>query len=339
MASEAIDVYCHVLPPAYRDAVRRHASPPFMFERACSIAPMVNLDARKRVLDPFPSYRQVISLCSPPVEALGHARRACELAVIANDAMADWVRACPDRFAGFVATLPWNDESGAIKEADRACDRLGALGVQVYSTMNSLPLDVPEVLSVIEHVAAKGKAIWLHPVRPMARPDYPTESVSKFDLWWAFGWPYETSMAMGRLVFSGLFDRFPDTVIIAHHCGGVVPMLEGRIATGLSRLGSRTPPQHADAIRTDLRERPIEAFRRFYADTASFGSRSSIACASEFFGAHRMLFATDMPFGGEDGAQLVRDTLHAVETLPLGEAERLAVYAGNARRVLAVAAP
>ena len=75
----------------------------------------------------------------------------------------------------------------------------------------------------------------------MTVADYPSEEVSKFDTWWALGWPYETSVAMARLVFSGLFDRWPDLKLITHHCGGMIPMMEGRIESGLQLLGTRKP--------------------------------------------------------------------------------------------------
>lgn len=304
-----------------------------MFERATGIPTMCNLDARFRLMDAIEGYRQIISLASPPIESLGHAGRVRELARIANDAMAEWVAKYPDRFAGFVASLPLHDVETSLCESDRACNELGALGVQIFSSVNSQPIDSPEVMQIIEHVARMGKAIWLHPVRVMARPDYPTEPVSKFDLWWAFGWPYETSLAMGRLVFAGIFDRFPDLVIVTHHAGGVVPMLEGRLAAGLDQLGTRTPPESEAAVATTLQERPIEAFRRFYADTASYGSKATIACGIEFFGVERMMFASDMPFGPQHGEKNLRETLAAVDALGLTAEQRTAVLSGNAARV------
>ena len=333
MSTQIIDVFCHVLPPVYSEAVRRVAKPPFMFERATGIATMCDLDARFRLMDGFEGYRQIISLASPPIESLGHAGRVRDLATIANDAMAEWVAKYPDRFAGFVASLPLHDVETSVRETDRACGELGALGVQIFSSVNSQPIDSPEVMQIIEHVARMGKAIWLHPVRAMARPDYPSEPVSKFDLWWAFGWPYETSLAMARLVFAGIFDRFPDLVIVTHHAGGVVPMLEGRLAAGLDQLGTRTPPGSEAAVETQLKERPIDAFRRFHADTASFGSKTTIACGMEFFGIDRMMFASDMPFGPESGAKNLRDTLAAVGALQFQTEKKQALLHGNAARV------
>ena len=213
------------------------------------------------------------------------------------------------------------------------------MGVQVYTSVDGHPLDEPELLAIFELVAQRKRAVWLHPTRPMTRADYLSESLSKFDLWWAIGWPYETTLAMGRLVFSGLFDRHPDLPIITHHAGGVASLMEGRLGSGLELLGTRNLPEHADAVATPLVEKPLDAFRRFYGDTATFGSAAAIECGRAFFGAQRMMFATDMPFDPEQGPGYVRSTLAAIDSLDrLSNSDRAAIKSGNARRVLRLAA-
>jgi aminocarboxymuconate-semialdehyde decarboxylase len=138
---------------------------------------------------------------------------------------------------------------------------------------------------------------------------------------------------MLRLVFAGVFDRYPNLKIIAHHAGGTIPMMEGRIWPGLENLGSRTPPDKSEAVKTDLRENPLSAVKRFYADTATFGSRAAIECGRSFFGADRMLFASDMPFGQEGGAGHIRSTLEAIDKMDLSEPEKRAILSGNAERL------
>ncbi|MCI0538759.1 MAG: amidohydrolase [Verrucomicrobiales bacterium] len=331
---EAIDVFCHFLPPEYCAAVNRIAGRSFMFGRAQSIPAMVNLEARLRVMDAFPGYQQIPSIASPSPENMATPAESPELARIANDAFAEIVAKHPDRFRSFVATLPLNNPEASLLEADRACRQLGAAGVQVFTSVCGQALDQPQFLAIFGLMAELNRAVWLHPVRPMTTPDYPTEKVSKFDLWWALGWPHETSVAMGRLVFSGLFDHHPDLAIIAHHAGGTIPMMAGRLGAGLDLLGTRTPPDQAAAIKTSLREKPLAALRRFYADTATFGSRPAIECGAAFFGWDRMLFATDMPFDPEQGPGFIRATLKALDEASLTDAQRDAVLSANARRVL-----
>ncbi len=332
---ESIDVFCHVLPPEYCDAANRAAKRPLhMFARAQEIEVMVNLDARRRVMDRFPGYRQIPSLASPPPEMITTPDESPDLARRANDALAEMVRGDPERFPSFVATLPLNNPDASLREIDRAVGELGAAGVQVYTSVEGKPLDQPELLSLIEHAAKLDRAVWLHPIRAMSVPDYPGEECSRYDLWWALGWPYETSVAMGRLVFSGLFDRHPDLVLITHHAGGMIPMMEGRLDSGLDLLGTRATPATAHVNDTQLKEKPIDAFRRFHADTASFGSRCTIECGQSFFGTDRLLFATDMPFDPEEGPGYIRDTLQILNEMELTEAERASILSENARRAL-----
>lgn len=334
MTERTIDVFCHCLPRVFCDAANRLLKQPLlMFERAQRMPVMVDVEARLRMMDEFPGYTQILSLASPTVEAIAEPSESPQLTRIGNDSLCEMAAAHPERFIGWIASLPMNNPDAACAEIDRVTTKLGAVGVQVYTNVRGSPIDRPETLVILEHAASRGVPIWLHPIRPMSVADYAEEDVSKFDLWWAFGWPHETSLAMGRLVFSGFFDRWPDAVVITHHCGGTIPMMEGRIASGLQLLGTRNPPHLAEAVHTELQESPIGAFRRFHADTASFGSSAAIECGRAFFGTDRMLFATDSPFDPEQGPGYIRETLRAISELELTSEERTAILSGNAERL------
>jgi predicted TIM-barrel fold metal-dependent hydrolase len=257
-----------------------------------------------------------------------------ELARLANDGMAEIVERHPDRFPAFVASLPMNNPDAALAEVDRAIDQLGATGVQVFTNVAGRPLDRPEFQPIFARMAERQLPIWMHPARPAAFADYPGEPRSKFDLWWAFGWPYETSVAMGRLVFSGLFDRHPDLAIITHHLGAMIPFCAGRIGGGLDQLGSRTDDAEDGAALGRLRRRPIDYFRMFYGDTALFGAWHAMESGLEFFGADHVLFGTDMPFDPEKGPGFIRDTIAAMERMRASAEDKALIYEGNARRLL-----
>ena len=330
-----IDVFNHILPPDYLAAVDKVApQQPLMFQRARQIPAMSNVEARLAIMDVFPGYQQILSLSSPTVDALAAGDGALKLARAANDALADLCQAYPTRFRGFVATVPMADPEQTCREAQRAIAELGAAGIQLYTSVNGLPLDQPEFADVFACMAELKRPIWLHPIRSIASPDYGSEDRSKFDLWWAFGWPHETSVAMGRLVFSGVFDRWPNLPIITHHVGGTIPMFAGRIESGLDVLGTRNGPEDAWASETTLKEPPLQAFKRFYADTASFGARPPLDCGREFFGLSRMLFATDMPFDPEQGPGYIRETIRAIREMNLVDSERSALFEGNIKRLL-----
>lgn len=330
-----IDVFCHWTPPKFAARVGRASEKMLhMMRRATAMPVMADLDARFRVMDMFPGYEQIPSLASPPPEAAAGAAEAVEIARIGNDEMAEIVAKHPDRFPGFVAALPMNDPEAAALEADRAVKTLGASGVQMFTNVNGRALDRREYRVVFAAAHALGCPVWVHPARGMDRPDYLDEEYSKYELWWALSWPYETGMMMYRLVFSGIFEEMPGLKIIVHHGGGVIPMMEGRLGAGLEVYGSRTPPSLREKENTPLRGKPLAGFKQFYADAATFGSEAALRCAVEFFGAGRMLFASDMPFDPEQGPGYIRETSRNVRGVGLSEAEVEGVFSGNILRLL-----
>jgi predicted TIM-barrel fold metal-dependent hydrolase len=335
VARVKIDAFCHVLPRPYYDRLQSISSERAanLLKRTAPIRSLYDVDERLRVIEPFGEYAQIISLAAPPIEALGEPRLTAELARLANDSMAELVRARPDTFVGFVAGVPMNDVEATLAEIDRAVGDLGALGIQIYTHVNGQPPDEPRFEPVFARMAALGRPIWVHPARNSSWPDYPAEAKSKFEVWWLFGWPYDTSAFMARLVFSGLLTRHPGLRVITHHAGGMVPFFSGRVGPGMDSFGARTPDEEADLVRSGLDGRPLDGFKRFYADTAVFGAPHALRCACEFFGVEQMLFASDMPFDPVQGT-FIRDTIADVEALDLAASDRDRIFEGNARELL-----
>jgi aminocarboxymuconate-semialdehyde decarboxylase len=333
-----IDIFPHIFPrPFYDQMLSLSERAAYMQKRMREIPVLVDLELRFRIMDQFPEYKQVLTLASPPLEIFGDPKTSPELARIANDGMAELVGKHPDRFAAFAASLPMNNMDACLKEVDRAIQQLGARGVQIFSNVNGRPLDEPEFRPLFERMAAHDLPIWLHPARPSTFADYPVEKKSRYEMWWVFGWPYETSVAMGRLVFSGLFDAYPNLKIITHHMGAMIPYFEGRVGPGLDQLGARTPDQDADLVKHSLQRRPLDYFRMFYADTALFGAVAPLECGLAFFGLDHVLFGTDMPFDPEKGPGFIRETIRAVEAMSIAPSDRATIYEGNARRLLKLA--
>jgi predicted TIM-barrel fold metal-dependent hydrolase len=330
-----IDIFCHIFPQNFYDRMlAMSAKGAYLQKRVREIPVMVNLDARFRMMDRFDDYVQVISMAAPPLESLGSPQQTADLARLANDGMAELVLKHPDRFPGFIASLPLNDPGASVREAERAVLELGATGIQIFSNVNGKPLDDPAYLPLFEKMADIDLPIWLHPTRSAEFADYPNEPKSKYELWWVFGWPYETSIAMSRILFAGYFDRFPNLKIITHHMGAMIPYFAGRIGPGLDQLGARTEDENLALIGRKLKRRPIEYFRMFYADTALFGAREAMECGLSFFGADQTLFASDSPFDPEKGPGFIRETIRCIEEMDISSEDRKKIYEGNARRLL-----
>ena len=248
-----IDIYNHVLPPAYFDLVKAHSKDAGIVKRMAGLPMLWDLEARAKMLvEKFPDVVQVLTLSAPAPEYLGGPDQSPEFARVANDGMADICKRWPDQFPVFVASLPMNNVPAALKEMDRAIGELGARGVQIITNVNGRPLDDPEFYPVFERMANKHELpIWMHPFRPGTTADYKGEERSKYEIWQVLGWPFETSVAMSRMVFSGLLEKLPNLKIITHHCGGMLPYFAGRAESLWAQLGSRS----ADGSEADVLKR------------------------------------------------------------------------------------
>jgi predicted TIM-barrel fold metal-dependent hydrolase len=328
-----LDIFNHFFPEAFFD--RMIALLPQgkgINKRVREVPSIHDLDERFRIMDKFDDYAQVICLPAPAIEDFG--KHAVEMAKIGNDGMAELVRKHKDRFPGFIAGLPMNEPDGLLKEAERAIKDLGAVGVQVYTNVLGRPLTDAATMPLFDLMAHHDLPIWMHPIRAMNIPDYVGEPKSQYEIWWTFGWPYETSVAMAHMVFAGLFDKHPDLKIITHHMGGMIPYFAGRVGPGWDQLGARTSDEDLTLVLKKLKKRPLDYFKMFYADTALFGTKPATECGLEFFGADHTLFASDSPFDPEKGSAYIRWTIEIIDSLNITPAERQAIYEGNARRLL-----
>lgn len=325
-----IDMNAHIMPQKYREALYKAAPGGFYIQDVVESLPtLFDLDRRFRIMDKFQGMMQVLTLSSPPVEVIHDPAVSLDLVRMANDEMADLVMKHPDRFAAAVATLPLNDIDASVAELERAIKDLKMRGVQIFTPVNDKPLDAPGFVPLYEQMSNYNLPVWIHPQRPVDLADYRTEKKSKYMIFHIFGWPYETTSAMVRIVMSGILERYPDLKFITHHCGGMVPFLVERIKGAYD---------HAEMLRRarykeKLRMPPIEYFKKFYYDTAIYGNPHGLMCALPFCGADHMLFATDVPYDSQMGERYTRQTIDAVDQMAVTEEEKEMIYAKNAIRI------
>jgi len=145
-----------------------------------------------------------------------------------------------------------------------------------------------------------------------------------------FGWPYETTAAMVRLVFSGVFDKYPGIKFITHHCGAMVPYFAERVT-----VGQDYAEKHLNAKwKKSLKLHPTEYLKMFYGDTALNGNSAALNCGYEFFGADRVIFATDFPYDNEDGMRFTREVINSVEQMNISPENREKIYHENIKRIM-----
>ncbi|MBW1738155.1 MAG: amidohydrolase [Deltaproteobacteria bacterium] len=328
-----IDIYNHILPKKYQDTLEKKVTgrdPNLPSSNWYKTVPtLMNLEARFRIMDAFDGYIQVVTIASPPAYAIAPAPVAIELARIGNDELAELVQRYPERFAAGVATLPMNDPEAAVAEAERAIKDLRLRGVEVFTDIAGKPLDAPEFMPLYEKMEELGRPIFIHPRGLMSTPDYEGEEFSRYRLWTKLGWPYATGLALCRLVYGGIMEKFPGLKVVTHHCGGIIPYLAGRLdwADDVNEMlmGQRD---------IDLKEHALVYFRRIFYDTATNGNTAALECGRAFAGVGQMVFGTDLPFDNQFGRRLIRQTIEAVERMDLTDEEKKKIYRDNAIKLL-----
>jgi aminocarboxymuconate-semialdehyde decarboxylase len=324
-SGEKIDLFCHILPPKYNEAFVKNAVRGYNYQ-ANSIRPqLANLDLRFKTFDKFEGLKQVLTIGAPSIES-AFPNDAVDMARLANDGMAELVSKYPDRFVAAIASLPMNNVDAALREGERAFKDLKCKGIQVFSSVNGKPLDSREFLPIYEMMTQYDLPILIHPGREREVSDYPGEKASKYSLFMSFAWPFETTLALGRLVYSGVLEKYPNLKIVSHHCGAMIPFFSARIQP-VAVVG--------EGDITKLTKPPEQYFKRIYGDTVLGGNTSALMCGYSFFGADHMVFSTDYPYPGADlGVEAV---IKAIERMSITEEEKARIFSKNVRQLLKLA--
>jgi aminocarboxymuconate-semialdehyde decarboxylase len=207
---------------------------------------------------------------------------------------------------------------------------LGALGVQLEEDAATFPLHEERSAPLFSAMEERDAAIWLHPFRTPASPGFPRET-APFLLWQVYTWVFDTTIAVTRLIFAGIYDRHPRLKLIAHDGGGMIPHLSGRV--DMMPLYTGLDPTLGEAFERPKRK-PIEYFKLLYVDSAMFGSRHGVSCVVDFFGSDRVLFGTDTPFDTLGGAHFIEVTIADIAGAVPDGADKARIFEGNAKRIL-----
>ena len=215
----------------------------------------------------------------------------------------------------------------ALKEAERAVRDLRLRGVYIHTPVCDKPLDLPEFFPLYEMMSTYDLPIFIHPTR--MGPDYKTEKTSKYMIGAIFGWPYETTAAMTRLVFSGVLEKYSNLKIVTHHAGGMIPYYADRLVEFMDQSEMRFHEKR------QLTKAPIHYFKKFYADTAIYGNTPALMCAYAFFGSERLVFGIDMPLGDSTlGYRNYRQTINAIDAMSIPDEHKKRIYEDNPRDLM-----
>lgn len=324
--SGPIDVQTHWLPRAVVDALEGRAERPHLIDGpgggrvveygAGAVYPLTEemLDIERKIehMDRGGVGVSVLSINVPGLDLFEPAD-AVVIARDANDELAEVVAAHPDRLEA-LAALPMSDPDAAAAELERAIRR-GLRGAIVYSNVGGRSLDEPEFRPVFAAAAELDVPILLHPTYPLSAPSLQAHALVP-----VLGFLFDTTTATMRLILDGVYDRHPDLKLILGHVGSVIPYIVGRLDYESSRI-----PGGLGALEA-LGALPSDHIRNLYVDTVSAWP-PAMQLGIEFFGADRVLYATDHPFW--DPAK----TNDALEQVQLSSGDREAIASGNARRL------
>jgi len=299
------------------------ANTPTLIEPGRRLELMDRLGISRSVLVPLPWLET-----SPAVHA--DPRLCQEAAGIFNDALAATVARRTDRLTG-VALLPTTNSEIMVAEFERAVRGLKFAGGMFVVGPTAKPPDHPDYEPLYRKAAELNAALWIHPSRPALYPDYVGEKMSQFQVWQGLSWLLDSSTAMVRLVFNGLFDRYPGIKIVIHHHGALIPLFAQRLQYVWDYFEQNTGVRQPTTIRRPY----IEHFKKFYIDTATQGNEPLLLqMAVNFFGVERVLFGSDCPMDATAGVAFTTDAIRSVNGLQATEAERALIFSGNAGRVL-----
>jgi aminocarboxymuconate-semialdehyde decarboxylase len=279
------------------------------FTYAWSRPDMFDIPFRLSEMDRKGIDMRVLSLSTPNIYDW-HGPAQVAMARHVNDALAELCAAHPTRFAG-LASLPLDDTPASIVEMERAIDTLGMKGVMIGSNIDGHALNERRFDPLWARINERRLPVFEHPMFPKD-----TSNLGEFELPLRVGLIFDTTLVATRLIYSGVFERYPDFPYIMAHTGGALLMMLERLDNGY-----RLFPDCREFI-TQL---PSEFARRLYYDTTAFDPLA-LKLALGSIGPQHLLFGTDDPF-------INSDTQH-VRALGLGADDERAVLGGNVARLL-----
>jgi aminocarboxymuconate-semialdehyde decarboxylase len=249
-------------------------------------------------------------------------KEASEICRLSNNDNYALCKAYPKRFVN-ICILSLLDMKSAMKELDRSINELDCRGVTISTNQNGKGLDSPEYSPFYEKVVEHDLPILLHPTH---FESYPLVDMEKgWRMMHTFGWPFDTTQAVWRMIFGGVIDRFPTMKIVTHHLGGMVPYFSRRIEQNFNKFLKDKLPKHIS-----------EYWGNFYGDTALDGTATAFPCGYAFFGPDRMMYGTDYPFGAEAGEDFIRSNLEGIKSMNIPFEDKEKILGGNAKKLLKI---
>ena len=272
-----------------------------------------DVDQKLRDMDDLGIGMSILSHGMPGPELLG-GQLADDWATRINDHLAEVIQSYPGKFQAW-ATLGWGSAERTITEIDRCVNQLGFKGVYLFSNINQKTLDSKEFWPVYKHIEDLGIPMDMHPTAPINM-----NGIDHRPLVPGMAFMFDTTLATVRMVMSGVFEEYPSLKLIVPHTGGFVPFIRGRVGRMIDAWTS--PDDWAD-----LSESSQDSFQKIYVDTVAHSPEAREYCL-KVYGADKLLYGTDQPFGHFEVYN------EMVDNLDCSESDRELINHGNAERII-----
>lgn len=285
--------------------------------------PPQNADAEARLglMDKYGVDVHALSQTTPVLLGF-NAKDAAEICRLSNDDNYALCKAYPKRFVN-ICMVSLLDMKSAMKELDRAVNELDCRGVTVSANQNGKGLDSPQYFPFYEKLVKHDLPLLIHPTH---WESYPLVDMEKgWRMMHLFGWPFDTTQAVWRLIFGGVLERYPLLKVVTHHLGTMLPYFSRRIETNFNGFLKNKLPRHIS-----------EYWKNIYGDTAVDGTVAAYPCGYAFFGPDRMMYGSDYPFGPESGEDFIRENLLGVKKMNIPEEDKKKILGENARKLLKI---
>ena len=312
-----IDVFAHYISPTISKMIEKGK-----YARHYRY-PAQNADPEVRIalMDKYEIDIQAVSQTSPVLMGFNPSE-AAEICQVSNDDNYRLCQAYPNRFVniGMISLL---DITSALQELERCVSDLDCRGITISSNQEGKGLDSPDYYPFYERIIKYDLPILIHPSH---WESYPLVDMDEgWRMMHIFGWPFDTTQAVWRLIMGGVIDRFPALKVVTHHMGAMLPYFVNRIESTFNRHLNNMLPRHIS-----------EYWVNFYGDTAVDGTTAAFSCGYAFFGSDRLLYGSDYPFGTEAGEAYIRDNLAGVRSMKLLPEETKKILGKNAQRFLKI---
>ena len=315
-----IDIYCHHISKVVGKLLEKAK---YYGEGKEFPYPPQNTDPEVRLalMDRYGIDMQALSQTTPVLLGLSN-EDAAEVCRLSNDDNYKLCKAYPDRFVN-ICIISLLDMRSAMKELERSINELDCRGVTISSSQNGKGLDSPEYFPFYEKIVEHDLPVLIHGTHWECSPLMDMDNAWRF--LHVFGWDYDGTQALWRLIFGGVIDRYPSLKLVTHHLGNYFPFFVRRIEQNFNKFLSDKLPRHIS-----------EYWGNIYGDTAVDGTSGALPCGYAFFGSDRMMYGSDYPFGAEAGEDFIRENLAGVKAMYIPEEEKKKILGGNAKRLLKI---